>query len=840
MAFFRPRKQLPPAHTDVLVQGTGPQPCRLMAVAGGASEDDGRYFRALCGRSGNLFDDLLKTISLGRDRIRVDHVYPYWTGPDTPEPSPRQLRSTRDHVLEQIRLTDPEVILALGRTATRWFCGDVDLDAAHGIPHSWNGRTVLPTYQPSACFFSPDAAACVYYDLHVFKTVARSGASVVHREEPTRTQTVSRRPVRPLHLGIDTEGTIDKPICLTWSDGPGRAGIVYAEAARELKLEAGELIFHSALHDLAVLKRMGVQLSGRIQDSMQAAYLLGVEPQALKQLSKRWLRENMTEFLELVRPYYSRAMHEYLLSAAKRQWAVPEARPARDNPASSWRLYTPWGLNKRIASMLRGYEKDPKRYSLQKAWNDTPEDVRAEAVAWKQPPEMTLNLVPREQAEAYALKDAEVTPRVFRILYKRLVDLELERAYEVDMAFLPLAGLMQEIGMHIDLDRVETLRVRLKQMLWRTLRDLRKLGHKVNPQSGDQVAVVITALYQGKVKMTDSKKRITTDDDTLKGIRNESVDEELREFIRLVLEYRAALKTLTTFVEPLPAFTAYDGRVHPKLRTTRTATGRLSSAEPNLMAFPIHSELGRLVRGCFTATPGYRMVSIDYSQIELRIMAHESGDWRLIDAYKKGLDLHRLTAARFFGVKPEAVTTPQRDAGKTGNFKFMYGISAREAYNQGRALNLPYNEAAWERLIREWFAYYSDVDRYLRLKHQEARRYGYVRDWIGRIRWTPLVHSRDEYTRAEAERQAGNFPIQAGAGEVLKVGGGRIYPLVKDQRRFIRPLLPIHDDLTWEIREDRVDYWVPILEHEMTRDFGFKVSVKVDSKMGDDWAALKG
>jgi DNA polymerase-1 len=296
----------------------------------------------------------------------------------------------------------------------------------------------------------------------------------------------------------------------------------------------------------------------------------------------------------------------------------------------------------------------------------------------------------------------------------------------------------------------------------------------------------------------------------------------------------------------MPGFAGPDGRVHPNFRVTRTATGRLSSSDPNIMAQPVRDTEGRQIREGFIAAPGHGLLAGDFSQIEMRVAAHAADDKVMCDMFRRGADIHTETACKVFGLQPHEVDdTKHRYPCKRIGFGVLYGIGPAGLREQLQLAGLTdWTEADCERLIKSWFDVYKGIKGYMAGVHAHALRHGFVREPVlGRIRFVPGVWSASKKAREEALRQAGNAPVQMGAQSVIKVAMCQARPLYQAWNRqagtpVVRPLIQIHDDLTFEIREDYLVPWMVVLKSVMETAVTLRVPVLVDFKQGTSWGKM--
>ncbi|MDR1831557.1 MAG: DNA polymerase I [Fusobacteriaceae bacterium] len=349
-----------------------------------------------------------------------------------------------------------------------------------------------------------------------------------------------------------------------------------------------------------------------------------------------------------------------------------------------------------------------------------------------------------------------------------------------------------------------------------------------NLNSPKQLAeVLFLKLNIPPVKKT--KTGLSTDVDVLEDLSRQGY-----EIAEALLEYRKLSKLKSTYVDPLPAMADGENRIHTTFNQIGTATGRLSSQNPNLQNIPVRSEEGIRIREGFVAGPGKRFLGIDYSQIELRVLGEMSGDANLIEAYRNGEDLHARTAARLFAAPGETVTREQRAMAKTINFSIIYG---KTPFGLSRELNITPREAG--DYIEKYFAEYPAVKDFERRIIKGAEQKGWTETWFKRRRYIDGINSANRNIKNQAERMAVNSVIQGTAAEIIKKAMCGIWALIRDCDD-IRLLLQVHDELIFEIDEDRVDYWQPRIEEIMRTCVTFtRVPLEVNSKAGPDWAKIK-
>jgi len=309
---------------------------------------------------------------------------------------------------------------------------------------------------------------------------------------------------------------------------------------------------------------------------------------------------------------------------------------------------------------------------------------------------------------------------------------------------------------------------------------------------------------------------------------------EQNEVSRLVLEYRHLSKLKSNYVDALPLLADADSRAHTTFQAAATATGRLSSVNPNLQNIPVRTELGREIRAAFTAAPGMELLSADYSQIELRLLAHFSQDALLARAYEENIDIHTLTASEVFGIPIESMNKETRNRAKAVNFGIVYGISP---FGLAAQLGVPQAEA--KAYIDRYFARYQGVKKFTDSTLEQVRRDGFVRTLFGRMRPIPDMESRNPNQRGFAERTAINTPLQGTAADLIKLAMIAIDRKLSDQKMKSRMILQVHDELIFEVPADEKSEMETIVRSEMEGVVKLRVPLVADMGFGPNWRDLK-
>ncbi len=407
----------------------------------------------------------------------------------------------------------------------------------------------------------------------------------------------------------------------------------------------------------------------------------------------------------------------------------------------------------------------------------------------------------------------------------------VSRVYaEIDLPLAPVLYRMEEAGVRIDTGVLDGLSRRFSAEIERVGERIFSLaGKRFNINSPKQLAVVLfTDLALPAPPSRGKTKSVSTAQDVLEFLA------EKHEVPRLVLEYRHLSKLKSNYVDALPLLADAESRVHTTFQAAATATGRLSSVNPNLQNIPVRTELGREIRAAFTAAPGTQLLSADYSQIELRLLAHFSGDPLLIRAYAEGIDIHTLTASEVFGVPAGTMDKETRNRAKAVNFGIVYGISA---FGLAAQLGIPQAEA--KAYIERYFARYQGVRAFIEKTLEQTRKDGSVRTLFGRLRPIPDIESRNPNQRGFAERTAINTPLQGTGADLIKLAMISLDRKLTERRLKTRMILQVHDELLFEVPADEKDEAAALVRSEMEGVAKLKVPLVADLAFGPNWRDLK-
>ena len=428
----------------------------------------------------------------------------------------------------------------------------------------------------------------------------------------------------------------------------------------------------------------------------------------------------------------------------------------------------------------------------------------------------------------YAAEDADVTLRLYNVLKPRLKETGVEDLfYKIEMPLVPVLAEMEMNGVRLDTKALaetsRTLTDRMKQ-IEQNIYNL--AGHEFNIASPKQVGEVLF----GEMKIVDKPKKTKTG----QFVTSEEVLQQLRSKAPIVddiLAHRGLKKLLGTYVDALPKLiNPHTGHIHTSFNQAVTATGRLSSSDPNLQNIPVRGEDGKEIRKCFIPEPGCLFFSADYSQIELRVMAHLSGDKNMIEAFREGYDIHAATAARIYKEKIEDVSRDQRTKAKRANFGIIYGITV---FGLAERLDISRDEA--KQLIDGYFETFPEVQAYMEKAKELAREHGYAETFFHRRRYLPDITSHNATVRNFAERNAINAPIQGSAADIIKIAMVHIYERFRREGIKSKMILQVHDELNFSVLPEEKERVEKIVIEEMQNAYPLQVPLVADSGWGENW-----
>jgi DNA polymerase I len=436
--------------------------------------------------------------------------------------------------------------------------------------------------------------------------------------------------------------------------------------------------------------------------------------------------------------------------------------------------------------------------------------------------------VPVEEAASYYGVWVGLLDPVGAVLVREMERTNATRLHDtMELPLVPILAAMEVEGVAVDCDLLGAISAEMHERITAIESEVQEVaGYTFNPGSTQQLG---RFLYDdlGLASGRKTKTGRSTDADTLEALRGEHA------VVDLILEWRQLTKLKSTYVDALPLLCTADSRVHTSFNQAVATTGRLSSSDPNLQNIPVRTQWGQRIRRAFHADTGQRLVSADYSQVELRVLAHVTGEKELIEAFQRGEDIHRRTAAEVYAVEPDAVTRDMRRIAKVVNFGVVYGLS-----DFGLARDTGMSREDAHAFIDAYFRNFPAVTAYLEGVRNHAREYGWVETFIGRRRYIADIRAANRQLRFAAERMAVNMPIQGGAADIMKQAMILVDGALRERGLRSRILLQVHDELLLEAPAEEVDSLVVLLRERMGAAEALKVPLDVDVKVGDNWGDM--
>ncbi len=525
-------------------------------------------------------------------------------------------------------------------------------------------------------------------------------------------------------------------------------------------------------------------------------------------------------------------------------WALQQLKPILENPAIGkigQNIKYDQSIFKNVGIDLQGVEFDTMLESYVSNSIGNRHDMNTlakkflghecisfEAIAGKGKKQLTFDQIDLDIAATYAAEDADVTLQLHQELWPELEKQEGPKGIFKDIE-MPLVEVLSEIEHRGVLIDSELLRKKSHDFGLRII-ELEKKAYELADQpfnlaSPKQLQEILFEKMGLPVLKKTPKKQPSTAEEVLVQL---ALDYPLP---KVIMEYRGLSKLKSTYTDKLPlAVQPKSGRVHTSYHQAVAATGRLSSSDPNLQNIPVKTAEGRSIREAFIAPQGYKILAADYSQIELRIMAHLSQDSGLLQAFSEGLDVHSATAAEVFDTDLDSVTTEQRRHAKAVNFGLIYGMSR---FGLAKQLNISNDEAA--HYIDTYFARYPDVGTYMESTKEKAKELGYVETLFGRRLYLPEINASNGMHRQAAERTAINAPMQGSAADIIKIAMIDIHQWLKNESPDCYMIMQVHDELVFEVAEDKVDEYQKVIEKLMTNAVELSVPLIVDIGVGDNW-----
>ena len=443
--------------------------------------------------------------------------------------------------------------------------------------------------------------------------------------------------------------------------------------------------------------------------------------------------------------------------------------------------------------------------------------------------QMSMRTVEADLIKEYAAEDADITWQLKQVLEPLLKETETLKLFEeTEMPLVPVLAAMETEGVKLDIPVLNEFGNLLEKEIADLIKEIWELaGEEFNISSPKQLGDILFDKLQisDKPKKTKTGQYSTGEDVLVKlSFRHPIVEK--------ILEYRSLTKLKSTYVDSLPLLVnPRDGRIHTSYNQAVAATGRLSSNNPNLQNIPIRTERGREIRKAFIPrNSDYTLLAADYSQIELRIIAHLSKDYNMMDAFRKGMDIHTATAARVYGLPPHEISKEMRRRAKTVNFGIIYGISA---FGLSERLGISRREAS--EIITSYFEKYPGIDAYMKSTIEFAKEHGYVETILGRRRYINDINSANAVVRGYAERNAINAPIQGSSADMIKVAMINIFKEFQKKKLKTRMILQVHDELVFDVHKDEIEEVKILVEEKMKHAMELDIPIEVDMNTGSNW-----
>ncbi len=446
----------------------------------------------------------------------------------------------------------------------------------------------------------------------------------------------------------------------------------------------------------------------------------------------------------------------------------------------------------------------------------------------------TMDTVAIENAAPYAAADAEVSLRLVPVLREKLDETKTSNVFDkIEMPLVPVLMHMESAGIALDIPYLKKMGGEFGKRLDEIAKDVfESVGYSFNLNSTQQLSKVLFETL--KLTPPDARKKTSSGHySTSAAVLDELSGQH--PVVDKILEYRELAKLKSTYIDSLPeAVNPKDGRVHTSYNQTGSVTGRLASNDPNLQNIPVRTEIGRRIRNAFIADPGSVLLSVDYSQIELRIVAHLSGDKAMLDAFRAGQDIHATTAAAVNGIPLDKVTPEQRRHAKAVNFGLIYGMSS---FGLSRGTNLTLGEA--ENFVREYFEHFPKVKSFLDGLRVQAAKQGYVETMMGRRRYFPnLATTSNVNIRRSEEREAVNAPLQGTAADIMKIAMINVPPALEKAKLKAKMLLQVHDELVLEVPEKELEETALVVQKTMSEAATLSIPLLTEAKSGVNWGSM--
>lgn len=870
---------MPVAEGAKRVRGTGPCPARIAIYGTAPSKNDQWRGVPFSWKDGIVLDSFSTWHGLHpHHKYWTGNVVQFFPGKDRQgkdlKPDGADIERDEPVIMRELALVRPEIVIALGPVAAAWFLpgNSQEMSTLNGIPHLSTKKglehvIVFPVVHPIEGLFAPKQAAETWLGL-------RAVARFLKKDPLAPTLFESITPSAKIRLwepkagipqalkapaAVDTEGHKSAPWGLSVCGLDSDETLVVRTGHTDTLDLRNTIVMHNGKHDVPVLKTLGVKLPrfSFWEDTMLKGSATAEHPYNLKALAYRLLHLDMNHFDALVMPWLKKAAEAYLIELAANEWDAPPSEYYLDPKTKTWKEKNPQALHTRAWATLQRLNKgvgDPVKWLADLSDFDriqiSARDLGAVPTMWN-----AINYLPEDDAVQYAGLDAWATARINPILDAELVRLGRFEAYRHHQYLNDSLVEMESLGLPFDVKRCEKTDKEFGVEENKALSLVRKTGgsSSLNPRSPKQMSQVLTDLGATGRKVLISGDE-STDKKTLARLReNPQSSPKLISFLDALTVFRGWTKLRSTYTSSLPKF-VFDGRIYPHLSITTAISGRFSSEEPNLQNIPSRNAAGMKIRSCFRVpNEGWMLLSCDLSQIELRMAAHLSGDPVMIDAYKTGKDLHRLTMLKNFAGDPRLSDPAQEDflrkPSKETNFSAMYGISPQALHDRFLLSGLTkFGVDACERFIKGFFGLYKGIQAEIDRCGELAKRQGFVTTLAGRARYLPLARvSEIPNAQAEAIRQAYNHEDQGSSAEVLVRGMHRWSQTEKEACNRITKtdlLLQIHDELLLQVEATGPDDPKLIAVAKRVKamleadSHQYKVPIIAEVKVGRSWGEM--
>lgn len=902
--------------TGPFCPGVGPTPCPVMLVGEAPGFDEVNYYlngvftpTPFVGASGQEQDIFLQLGGLHRRRIYMTNLIKRYIDGNA-DPTPQDIRDNEPYLIRELQTVRPTFIMSVGAYATRWFLGDVDMESVHGKPQRVRNElrkaipdadavVVIPCYHPAYGLRDADAKVLVWYDYQQAAGIIRGTIPVEFAQDshpdplyidagPAELELYSEAAggAGP-EFAVDVEGPLEPElrgnywgfsVCFQ----PG-VGLVFRKTSPTFSAAVDWLnnyiagidplvVYHNAMGiDIETLRLAGVRgHDRRVYDTMVAAYMLRVEPQGLKTLARRHCGMVMRDYDEVIGDAMREKHLLYIVECACRQWAKPEPRLVLENDGTS-KLYRPQPLHQRASKILEDYSAEPERVDLGARWKAVDDELKVQAAEAFGPwPVATLDDIDSRSAVIYSGRDPDATLRVKYALQPMIEAAGMVDRCQLDLDILPILEEMQSSGFPADRAYFE----RLSAQMWDKMMSIgSRISHKYNggepfnPGSAQQVGKLVAERGLKGVKKTKTGQ-VSTSKKSMEHLR--SKDAAMDD----IFTWREHQKVRDSFARPILDRIPVGSAIHPircTIRSTRVTSGRISATDPNLTAMPVATDLGLLVRNGFVAPEGYLFGSGDAAQIEMRVMAHLSGDEFMCRLFHEKRDIHSETAIQIYGlpnikewderkdeyVYPSVKKMAHRNPTKRAGFGVITGIMGpglldqlRQQGCEGWTLtpdkkDVQNDSLEVKALIREWFKVYPGVRKFIYGTRARAARDGVVREMFGFPRYLPGIWSKDFYTQAESERQSHSHIISGSAQAMLRRAMRHLKPQIEVLKMAYGPdsvkwIIQIHDELVFmfkaELAETMREIVLDALRHHQA---DLRVPIEASWGVHENWGGLK-